>query len=328
MRIIEIKQYLCIIFDLEKERYMQNCLLEKLQDRITDLGIPRTFNSPELPENNTKFEGWMIAFGIIGGFIGGGALTFLIYLFNIFNKDFSIFFGGPGDFAIGGLIGAVICGTICTCSAVCSFNNSKLNYEQVFHEYEHKRHEYEQNCTDDQERVKNELKEAAYLKEEKRALEEQMSRTVRLLQELYDLGIIFEKYRWDLVAIATFYEYFCAGRCTELKGHEGAYNTYEMELRLNHIIGRLDIIINSLDTIKNNQYIIYSSIQGSNQRLNALFASTLNIASQVKRIEAQGQDLNAHIGSLQASSDYGILRRAKQQGASIPKSISKIILHK
>ncbi len=303
MRIIELKQYLGVIFDLEKEHYMQKLLLEKIQSRISELGIPQTFIKPELPKNSTKFEGWLIALGIIVGFIAGGALTLMIYLFNIFNKDFSIFFGGPGDLAIGGLIGAVIGGTICTCNAVCSFNNSNLNYEQVSHEYEYKRHEYEQNCSDDQERVQNELKEAACLKEETRALEEQMSRTTELLQELYDLGIIFEKYRWNIVAIATFYEYFCAGRCTELKGHDGAYNIYEMELRLNHIIGSLDEIIRSLDAVKNNQYMIYSSIQSSNQKLNALFASTLNLASQVKRIEAQGQDLNARIGSLQTSSE-------------------------
>lgn len=73
--------------------------------------------------------------------------------------------------------------------------------------------------------------------------------TEEALNSLYCAGIIFPKYR-NLIAISSIYEYFESGRCNTLTGHEGAYNIYENEIRLNRIIVQLDIVIDKLERNK------------------------------------------------------------------------------
>ena len=61
------------------------------------------------------------------------------------------------------------------------------------------------------------------------------------------------------------YEYLASGRCSQLEGHEGAYNIYEQELRLGIIISKLDDIIDRLDEIKDSQYALVSAVREGNQ---------------------------------------------------------------
>ena len=89
---------------------------------------------------------------------------------------------------------------------------------------------------------------------------------------MYNLDIVFMKYR-NPVAISSFYEYLMSGRCTVLEGVDGAYNIYETESRLNQITTQLDQVIDSLESIKQNQFVIYSEIQEMNMSLQSLEAS-------------------------------------------------------
>ena len=82
-------------------------------------------------------------------------------------------------------------------------------------------------------------------------------------------GIIYPKYQ-DLVAYSTFYEYLETGRCTVLTGPDGAYNLYETEIRQNMIISQLSTVIDSLEEIKKNQYMVYSQLKKMNDSLDRL----------------------------------------------------------
>ena len=95
--------------------------------------------------------------------------------------------------------------------------------------------------------------------------------------------VIFPKYQ-NLVAYSQFYEYFQAGRCTSLTGPDGAYNLYETELRQNIIIGKLDDISNSLEEIKQNQYMIYSELKSINSNISMLNNSMRKILGKVTEI--------------------------------------------
>ncbi len=94
--------------------------------------------------------------------------------------------------------------------------------------------------------LKNEIEEA------KKELVEQY----KVKQQLLDLKIIYPKYN-DIVAWTTIYEYYQTGRCNALSGPDGAYNLYESETRANIIISQLDKIIDQLDAIKKNQFVLY-----------------------------------------------------------------------
>lgn len=114
--------------------------------------------------------------------------------------------------------------------------------------------------------------ESAMLSEQKPILEElevlksEIKKAVITLSSLYEKNIIYGKYR-DIVAVSSFCDYFMAGRCSELAGKDGAYNLYEQESLSHTIINKLDDILSSLNTIKNNQYYLYQQLLNTNEQL-------------------------------------------------------------
>lgn len=94
-------------------------------------------------------------------------------------------------------------------------------------------------------------------------LEQPLLDTKNALLELYNMDIIFPKYR-NIIAMSTIYEYFASGRVSTLEGPDGAYNLYESELRQNIIISKLDSIIKNLEQIRENQYILYQELEKAN----------------------------------------------------------------
>ncbi len=70
------------------------------------------------------------------------------------------------------------------------------------------------------------------------------------LTQLYATGTVYVKYR-DLIPITMFCEYLDSGRCTELRGVNGAYNLYEAEARADMIITKLEDIDYHLESICN-----------------------------------------------------------------------------
>lgn len=130
-----------------------------------------------------------------------------------------------------------------------AFNMSKLNF-------------YKKSLAEEEQRLNKEN----VVKEK---LRKRLNESKTVLNQLYDVGIIFPKYR-NFTSINMICEYLQSGRCDKLTGPDGAYNLYESELRANIIIEKLDDIIISLDDIKYNQSLIYSAIRETNTLLNAI----------------------------------------------------------
>lgn len=117
-----------------------------------------------------------------------------------------------------------------------------------------------------------------------------------LLDRFYASEIIYPKYR-TLPALTSIYEYFMTGRCSELTGPHGAYNLYEDELRKDTVISQLNTVIENLEKIRQNQYMLY-------QQVKAIQENTAVIASELKQIKgytiqiAQLTALNAYYAAL------------------------------
>ena len=109
-----------------------------------------------------------------------------------------------------------------------------------------------------------------------------MKPTSQALQALYSLDILHPKYR-DLVAVSSIYGYLDTGRCTQLEGHEGAYNIYEDERLQKIIISKLDDVINRLDRIEQNQYMLYRAIQYGNAQRNQIMQDIRKMSDDNKR---------------------------------------------
>lgn len=129
--------------------------------------------------------------------------------------------------------------------------------------------------------IKNNKQHLSVYKNEYDILNQEYERTKNNLSILYSLDVIYPKYR-RLVPVCSFYEYLCSGRCNKLEGHEGAYNIYEMELRQNIIIAKLDSIIYKLDQIKENQYILYTKLNDINKSVSLMYNT---VTDQLDNIE-------------------------------------------
>lgn len=122
------------------------------------------------------------------------------------------------------------------------------------------------------------------LNKNKAIIRQKIRETESIRHTFYSKNIIYSKY-WNIVAICSFYEYFKSGRCDSLTGHEGAYNIYENEIRLNIINDKLDSIIYKLDNIQNNQFSLYNAIKESNYKINQICNNTNRIVEQLDNIE-------------------------------------------
>ena len=103
--------------------------------------------------------------------------------------------------------------------------------------------------------------------------EELLIKLFKEKHQLYATDIVFGKYH-ELAAITSFYEYLLSGRCETLAGINGCYNLYESELRSNIIINKLDKISNSIEQIKDNQFMLYSQLNEIGKTVSALNETT------------------------------------------------------
>lgn len=112
------------------------------------------------------------------------------------------------------------------------------------------------------------------------------------LNKLYSLGYIYPKYR-NLPALTSIYEYYMTGRCEELTGPHGAYNIYEDEMRKDTVISQLNTVIENLEQIKHNQYMLYEQVCSIQQNTAAIRSELAQIKGYTIQI-AQLSALNAY----------------------------------
>lgn len=281
----ELKDYLGIIVDMEKERYLQEQLKSQLQYRISRLGYAQNYYEPQKEKVYSGEWGSLLIGGFIMGVLPGAIIGFLL-----------------DSFLNGALIGGIIVAVGMAVSEGIRISNKE---DEVQKKYEQDFRNYQQAIDADRLRVQEEQKIKLFLTQEYTQLDNRSKQSEAILQKLYNTNIIFGKYR-GFAKVASLYEYFCAGRCTTLEGHEGAYNILEMELRLDRISVQLDTVISHLEEIKQNQYIIYSAICEANRKLGDILESNNRIETGVRGLQVQGDELNERISGLQVTSGLNL----------------------
>lgn len=90
-----------------------------------------------------------------------------------------------------------------------------------------------------------------------------------------------------LIPISVIYGYFDTGRCTQLQGHEGAYNLYEDEKMKGIIINKLETVSKQLGDLQSSMVYVGQAIQECNSLLSDL--------------EAEGERMTAAVHSMNKS---------------------------
>jgi len=126
-----------------------------------------------------------------------------------------------------------------------------------------------------------------------------LTATQSALADLYAMDVIYPKYR-TLPALTSIYEYLVTGRCDTLTGPHGAYNLYEDELRKDTVISQLNTVIENLEQIKQNQYMLYEQVKGI-QQTTALVIAELEQIRGYTIATAELTALNTYYNRVNAS---------------------------
>ena len=144
----------------------------------------------------------------------------------------------------------------------------------------------------------------------------EMGKTERTLAALYELNIIYPKYR-SIIPVTMFLEYMKSGRRRILEGIDGMYDLYETELLGKQILGELGQInstlsvisyqiggiANQLTGIARNQIMIYEEVAKGNEIAKKLSETTSNILEKTASMVSTTGEIRKGLSAVQASSE-------------------------
>lgn len=311
MTTTSLKDYLEIVVDMEKNIFLQNQAISRLQGEIDELGKPNSYDKPLEPVKPEETNPGEILLGLLLPIIFGILGVFVV-------KWGAGFWGTPGfmmavivvPFGVMFVLGAIILMLFSAIpGAIGEIRRGKMaqiHYEKELKKYKQDLKEYFDKLQNDKDRVEEELVRKSVLAANLNELQDQRSKSSMNLGKIYSKNIIYPKYR-NLPMLCSIYEYLCSGRCSTLEGRDGAYNILEMEIRLDRIITSLNLILVNLQAIRQNQYVLYSAIQDSSCKVTAIVDNTNQMASQIEEISVQQrlsyEELKRQISRLQKSSE-------------------------
>ncbi len=293
MSFLNIISYLEIVLDMEKEIFFQNKAIEKIKEQIESLGHARKFEKPKSPDENADFK----CISSILAAVGLIVVTFLLWCFRNETKYDDYFMTK----FLSGVI--LIIAIILSIVSVISVFNAIINVLFLFdkteiNNYNKAYDEYLKATENDKIRVNNELILKSQLESDVEQLIQQNLSTKRTLEEIYNKGIIYPKYR-NFIAISYIYEIIASGQ----KKHLGeAYDSFEYLSRMDKIIFDLECILTSLEQIKNNQYMLYASIKEINGRLDYLITLKSDMLEMINNLSDNVKDTAHKLEELKKNS--------------------------
>ena len=257
----DVINYLKCAATLEQTIYTYETTKDKLWEKICSLGHKKEISKPTSKDTafslSIVLEATLFSFGVtfvisliicclFGGHFWSDLLSILTVVLIFFNRS---------------LLGRV--GTALLIAFSVAQIGAIVGFIKAFADADKRKKNYYGAVQADNERVAREERMADKLKEEMIDVEDRIDENKNLLEKLYGLGVIYPKYQ-NMVAVTTILEYLDSGRCLSLTGPHGAYDTFSYEEKQNIIIGKLDIVINMLDEIRQTQRALYDAIQESN----------------------------------------------------------------
>ena len=279
-----ILKYLQKVQELEGTIYTMDRMTTQLADQALQLGRKQRIELPSPRTSNRSISN----FAVIGGFLGIFVAMIIVVIYvnvgdsNSFWTSTAIFeyitmivmtaalsiIAVPTCALIGLIIGMII-------KQVDNRRNKRLDLNDKI--------ETLALIEQDEKRVKQELVIQDKIKAQMRQIKQQRDHVKESLAQLYALNIVHPKYR-SLIPITMFCEYMETGRCNSLEGHEGAYNIYEQEVRLDRIATKLDVIIQKLDSIRENQYDLYQLLSQTNSTVSKVLQENQNMMRTLESV--------------------------------------------
>lgn len=294
----KLKAYLKCLYELEVSLYIQKCALNLLNTKINYLAQNSDEPYVEREIVKKRITSDHILSGCILGYIIVAVFAACVtvaedFFSRLFVGIVSGFVGIPIGIPLGLIIGLI---------------KSSKEAEKAKRHNEEVDKENDLISTRNYERRKRNQKYISLLRKEEVVLKENIYQTNIILQDYYGLNIVHNNYR-GLVPISSIYGYFDTGTCSQLKGHEGAYNKYDMELKLNCIISKLDIVISHLEEIKQNQKMLYNAMCRANSKLGEISSGIDRIETKTDKLLYNSEVANQNIQFSNNLQIYNMLRK-------------------
>lgn len=291
MNVANLREYLSIVTDLEKEKYLQERCIEEMTEQANSIS-PEYPQEIKEPQSRKGIVALALALSIFCS-IPIVLITILVFIF------------GDARLALFLIISDLIAFIV----FIVLMLFTKAKDAKLEREYTRAMQSYHADCKNRDLEISNinadvRRRKAIILKQIE-YMESVHKQTCDVLQSAYDKNIIFPKYR-NLPMVCSIYEYITSGRCETLEGHEGAYNILEMEVRMDRIILRLDLVIEKLSAIQSSQYMLYSAIKESQNMLAELTSETKRLSKSTQalgRTMEQGyREINGTLNKIAVSS--------------------------
>ncbi len=279
MNVEKVKEYLLVVMDMEQNLYIQEKVLDELDEEISSLGRKRKYDAPVAYSADVSWgktigvtamcfavAGYMINFFM--GIDGAGLFGFISLFFTAIKSALAWL-------VVGFVVGLVI--------ALIKKFSTQAAYDQ---EYKEKLQRYDDLVSADNARVKKEIVVRNRLEEQRQALEKKYIDSYDALQKIYAVNIVSPRYR-GIIPISSIYQYLCDEKTFSLgfdreTGDQGAYNIFDYEVRLDLIINKLDDVINKLDSIIDNQRELATLMRDANKRIDRLSSSVKNATRKIE----------------------------------------------
>lgn len=279
----DLEEYLGIVVDLEKNIYMQKQLIKSLWEKISSLGIPKHFAEPVQPAKPKVLSPFFYLLAAVGALAAAFVCCIPVAIFD------SMVTLGITDWVFIIAAGIIF---LYLAIEIHSGNSSKTKkYSKAIEKYEQDLEKYRSLLRQDKKRLSQEERQKLILKENLEQMEQCNKNSIQTLADVYALDIIYEKYR-TFPQVCSLYEYIRSGRCTSLReekgfGSGGAYNLLEQEALQKTIILQLNQILQQLDAIQENQYMLYSAIQENNRKMNEILAGISHLSGRMHGLNNQ-----------------------------------------
>lgn len=278
----KIKHYLEGAKNIEASAFTQKTIIHKLQDEVNSMDFrKKEFYKPYLQKKRPaihsagEFLKIVLKSFIIPLFI------FIAWLYPIATTD-KLTTKATFIFNCILTLAATAVITFLVISKKCAAVSSE--YAKNKKRYEEEMKKYEDDIQAEEARLKSLNDKKDYIISQGRELVSGYNNTKSSLKQYYNsCSLIYPKYH-NMIAVTQILEYLDSGRCSCLTGPDGAYNLYESELRMNQIIGNLDLIVDSLEQIKTTQFMMYRELQKANDIAERIAQSVDDAASSLASI--------------------------------------------
>lgn len=297
----KLMNYLLIIIDLEKDKYTQSKVLNKLKSDIQSYTSEYRSNE-DMNERVRQKQEAFCADNVKPKESGKGIMIFLSFYsaFTLLSCGRLVYFI-TNNIAIS-LLAAAVGGAIGALIPVLVWKNI-LKKRRSRSIVQINRGMRADNARALQRQTRNRQLSAMLpkLRAEQNEMQKLYNLTCNTLKKCYDIDIIPVKYR-SLVPVCMFYDYLLNKQTYSLERNpqtadEGAINMYEKECILKSILFKMDQILDRLNEISANQAVLYNAISEGNRQTSELLNNLNNNASQINSkmdiIQYQNQRRNA-----------------------------------